>query len=136
METEEALKTIPLLSRKDLKREIEDDSLIEEDLNGIRHFHYEVNTMGITYLNIFFTLYGLKEEDIPYANLLTSILCSMNTDKHSYVELSRLSNAYTGGLGFNVSAYSRYDNSADYTLFCHPGKSSDIECRQADGTHW
>ena len=76
METEEALKTIPLLSRKDLKREIEDDSLIEEDLNGIRHFHYEVNTMGITYLNIFFTLYGLKEEDIPYANLLTSILCS------------------------------------------------------------
>lgn len=124
METEEALKTIPLLSRKDLKREIEDDSLIEEDLNGIRHFHYEVNTMGITYLNIFFTLYGLKEEDIPYANLLTSILCSMNTDKHSYVELSRLSNAYTGGLGFNVSAYSRYDNSADYTpVFAIRGKA-------------
>lgn len=47
-------------------------------------------------MNFYFTLGNLKEEDIPYAILLSSLLRSLSTTKHSYTELARLSNAYTG----------------------------------------
>ena len=114
METEEALKTIPLLSREDLKRKIEDEPLEKETVQGVTHFHFPVHTTGITYVNAFFNLYGLTEEDIPYAVLLTNVLRSMDTKHHSYQELERLSNAYTGGLSFSLSNYSRIDDSTQY----------------------
>ena len=114
METEEDLKTIPLLSRSDLKREIEEEPLEKEEAKGVTHFHFNVHTTGITYVNMFFKLYGLSEEEIPYAVLLSNVLRSMDTKSHSYTELERLSNAYTGGLSFAVSNYSRIDDTNTY----------------------
>ncbi len=114
METEEDLKTIPLLSRSDLKREIEEEPLEKEEVEGVTHFHFNVHTTGITYVNMFFKLYGLSEEEIPYAVLLSNVLRSMDTKSHSYTELERLSNAYTGGLSFAVSNYSRIDDANTY----------------------
>ena len=114
METEEALQTIPLLSREDLKREIEEEPLEKETIDGVTHFHFPVHTTGITYVNLFFKLYGLTEEDIPYAVLLTNVLRSMDTENHSYQELEQLSNAYTGGLSFSLSNYSRIDDASKY----------------------
>lgn len=114
METEEALKTIPLLSREDLKREIEEEPLEKEEIQGVTHFHFPVHTTGITYVNLFFKLYGLTEEEIPYAVLLSNVLRSMDTTKHSYTELEQLSNAYTGGLSFTLSNYSRIDDASRY----------------------
>lgn len=114
METEEALKTIPLLSREDLKREIEEEPLEKEEIQGVTHFHFPVHTTGITYVNLFFKLYGLTEEEIPYAVLLSNVLRSMDTTKHSYTELEQLSNAYTGGLSFSLSNYSRIDDASTY----------------------
>lgn len=75
-ETEEALETIPLLSRKDLKRTVEEEVLEKENVSGMDHFHFGVHTNGITYLNLYFPLSGLTEEDIPYAILL-STLCAV-----------------------------------------------------------
>lgn len=113
-ETEEALKTIPLLSRKDLKRPVEEEVLEKENVSGVDHFHFQVHTNGITYVNFYFTLGNLKEEDIPYAILLSSLLRSLSTTKHSYTELARLSNAYTGGMSFALNGYGRVDDTASY----------------------
>lgn len=113
-ETEEALKTIPLLSRKDLKRPVEEEVLEKERVSGVDHFHFQVHTNGITYVNFYFTLGNLKEEDIPYAILLSSLLRSLSTTKHSYTELARLSNAYTGGMSFALNGYGRVDDTASY----------------------
>ena len=113
-ETEEALATIPLLSRSDLKREVEEVSQEEEKVQGITHLSYQENTSGITYLNLFFTLYGLKAEDVPYAYLLTTILGSMDTDNHTYQELTRISNTYTGGMSYAITSY---DDKADNTKY-------------------
>ena len=113
-ETEEALKTIPLLSRKDLKRPIEEEVLEKESVYGVDHFHFQVHTNGITYLNLYFTLGNLKEADIPYAILLSSLLRSLSTTKHSYTELARLSNAYTGGMSFALNGYGKVNDTSSY----------------------
>ncbi len=124
METEEALKTIPLLSREDLKRDIEEEELVKGEAEGISHFHFPVHTTGISYVNMFFKLYGLSKEEIPYAILLASLLRSMDTEQHSYTELARLSNAYTGGLTFHVSSYSGIDDASKYVpVMCVRGKA-------------
>ncbi len=114
METEEALETIPLLSRQDLKREVEAEPLEKDTVQGVDHYHFQVHTTGISYINMFFTLYGLTEEDIPYAVLLSNVLTSMDTTHHSYTEIERLSNAYTGGISFTVSNYSQIDDTRKY----------------------
>lgn len=113
-ETEEALKTIPLLSRKDLKRPIEEEVLEKESVSGVDHFRFQVHTNGITYLNLYFTLGNLKEADIPYAILLSSLLRSLSTTKHSYTELARLSNAYTGGMSFALNGYGKVNDTSSY----------------------
>lgn len=113
-ETEEALKTIPLLSRKDLKRPVEEEVLKKERVSGVDHFHFQVHTNGITYVNFYFTLGNLKEEDIPYAILLSSLLRSLSTTKHSYTELARLSNAYTGGMSFALNGYGKVNDTFSY----------------------
>lgn len=113
-ETEEALKTIPLLSRKDLKRPVEEEVLEKESVSGVDHFHFQVHTNGITYVNFYFTLGNLKEEDIPYAILLSSLLRSLSTTKHSYTELARLSNAYTGGMSFALNGYGKVNDTSSY----------------------
>ena len=113
-ETEEALETIPLLSRKDLKRTVEEKVLEKENVSGMDHFHFDVHTNGITYLNLYFPLSGLTEEDIPYAILLSTLLRSLSTTKHSYGELARLSNAYTGGMSFAVNGYGKVEDTNAY----------------------
>ncbi len=124
METPEALETIPILSRSDLNRRIKDETLEESRAEGVTHLHYAAHTSSISYVNLFFTLYGLETEDIPYAYLLASLLSGMDTDSHTYQELTRLSNAYTGGLTFAVTSYSRADDDSSYVpVFIARGKA-------------
>lgn len=113
-ETEEALQTIPLLSRNDLNRDVEEEKLEKGTAGGIDHYHFDVHTTGITYINLYFKLANLAEQDIPYAILLSTLLRSLSTSKHSYGELARLSNAYTGGMTFSVGSYGDIDNDTDY----------------------
>ena len=131
METEEALKTIPLLSREDLKREIEEEVLEEETVSGIRHFHYDIHTTGISYVTMYFDLYDLTEEEIPYAVLLSGMLRSLDTEKHSYTELARISNAYTGGISFQISCIGDINDASKYKPFMVArGKALTSKARQ------
>lgn len=124
METPEALETIPLLTREDLKREISDETFEEGTAAGAPHLHFRVHTAGISYVNLFFTLYGLTAEELPYAYLLAELLSGMDTETKSYQEIAKLSNANTGGLSFAVSSYSRSDNDAVYVpVFIARGKA-------------
>lgn len=61
MDSEEALTAIPLLRREDLNREIENDEIENGRIEGIRHFHYNINSNGIVYLNLYFNLEGCQK---------------------------------------------------------------------------
>lgn len=123
-ESPDALATIPILSRDDLKRTIREETFEEGAAEGVPHLHYRADTSGIFYVNLFFTLYGLETEEIPYAYLLANLLSGMDTERRTYRELTRLSDASTGGLTFSVNAYSRADNDAVYVpVFIARGKA-------------
>ena len=61
VDSEEALTAIPLLRREDLNREIENDEIENGRIEEIRHFHYDINSNGIVYLNLYFNLEGLSK---------------------------------------------------------------------------
>ena len=133
-ETAEALATIPILSRSDLKRDIRDEVLEEQQVNGITHLHYAAHTSGISYVNLFFPLYGLETEDISYAYLLANLLSGMDTRNHTYQELTRLSNSNTGGLTFSVNSYSRADDDSSYVpVFIVRGKALTVRMKELTG---
>ena len=113
-DTPEQLASIPLLTRNDLKKTIIDDKMLEEDVENVRLYHCPQDTNGISYINLYFTLYGLEAEDLCYARLLANLLGAMDTEKYTYSELSRRSNAQTGGITFNVSAFGSKDDDTSY----------------------
>ena len=113
-DTEEALKTIPLLSRTDLNKKIEIFTQTESEICGITRLSYDDNTSGITYLNLFFNLNNLDSSEVSYAYLLMMVLESMNTVKYTYEDITRISNMYTGGLSFTVSCYGHKSNNEKY----------------------
>lgn len=117
VDSEEALTAIPLLRREDLNREIENDEIENGRIEGIRHFHYDINSNGIVYLNLYFNLEGLSKKDIFYANILTRLILSVNTVNYEYSELVRQSNAYTGGINFQVGSISNIDSDQKCTPY-------------------
>lgn len=113
-ESEEALATIPLLTRADLEKNLKDEVLEESTLAGIPRFHYRVHTGGITYVNLYFKLNNLSVEELPYAAILVELMGSVNTTTRDYREITKLANAYTGGIGFTMSAFGDKDDDGKY----------------------
>ncbi len=101
-ETEEALRSIPLLELSDIDPKAETYPLIEKSTHGVKTLIYPGFTNGIVYLKLLFDLNSVEVADYPYLTLLTEILGSMNTAHKSYEELGNAENIHTGGIGMSV----------------------------------
>lgn len=101
--TEEELRTLPVLKRSDIKKEINPLSNIEENIDGIKTIHHDFFTNGIVYLKAIFDITGLEAKYLPYVSLLSSLLTKVNTNKYSYKELDNMINIKSGGISFNTS---------------------------------
>lgn len=115
-DTEEALASIPLLDRKDIRRETEILSVTKEQVDGGTLLYQPLPTNKITYLNWFFDMTGISPELLPYCNLLSDVLGKMNTDEYSYAELAKYTDMYTGGIAFQMEALSTESNCNDYSV--------------------
>lgn len=87
-ETPEALATIPLLDRSDLRREVMKYPLEKTEINGIPVLHYDTELDGITYIQTMIDVTDLPKEELPYLGLFGTLLLDMDTKKHSYAELN------------------------------------------------
>lgn len=116
-DTAEALETIPLLERSDIRREVEVTETVLKQL-GTNDILYvpPAFTNKIAYLNWYFDLTGIDKDLLPYCYLLSDVLGKFNTDKYTYQELATASNKYTGGVSFQMHAYSAADDANDYTI--------------------
>ena len=112
--TKEELMTIPLLKREDIRREAAPLYVDERDVNGVKVIYSDVYTNGIGYLKLTFNTQYVPDELVPYAGLLRAVLGDIDTDRHSYFELSNEIDMNTGGIGF-VSAM--YPNVKDYKKY-------------------
>ena len=72
--SKEALESIPLLERSDIKREPRAFSNIEEEIDSIPFISHEYNTNGIAYISLIFDCNDLDKELVPYVGLLKSAM--------------------------------------------------------------
>ena len=111
-----AMESIPVLKRSDLRRQIE-PILSEKIAKGNSTYLYlSGQTNKIAYLNWYFDLSGINNELLPYAYLLSDVLGKVDTKDFTYQTLATATNKDTGGIGFQLSAYSKHDNSDDYSI--------------------
>lgn len=115
-DSKEALATIPKLSRNDVNREGEFDSVNVVKAAPYTLLHAPVFTSGIIYLDAFFDLSHLTEEEISYAALIASLLSDLSTEDRNYAELSNHIYKITGGYRFNVQLFKHYHDSAKDAL--------------------
>lgn len=106
-ETEEALRTIPVLKLSDIRKESYPLPLEVRDLSGTEVLFSDVNTNGIAYLNLYFDASAVTEEELPYLYLLSELLGMVDTEQHTYAELANLRNLYTGGITSDVVVYTK-----------------------------
>ena len=114
-ETPEALETIPILKREDLRREAEHLPLKFRDLDGTRILFSNIDTHGIIYLTFYFDAGKVPQDKLFHAYLLTSLLGNIDTKKHSYEELAILTNLNIGGFGTTLRADSEKDKPNSFT---------------------
>ena len=106
-DTEEALASIPILARSDIRAEAERLPLDLREIKGTQILYSDIETNGIVYLNFYFPMAAVAQKDLPYAYLLAEMFGAVDTARHSYAEISMLRNLYTGGFGADIVAYTR-----------------------------
>ena len=73
-------------------------------------------TNKIAYLNWYFDMSGIDGALLPYCYLLSDMLGKVDAGKYTYQQLSTLGTKYTGGVAFQVHAYSAAESVNDYTV--------------------
>ncbi len=100
--SKEDLAKIPMLSRKDMKREAAPFYNEEKQISGIPAVHHNMYSNGINYISLLFDLSDIKEEWVPYLGLLKAVLADMDTEEYSYNDLSNEIYLHTGGISVNL----------------------------------
>ena len=104
-DSEEDLKTIPLLNLSDLNKRAERISLIHDKVESTLTLLHTGETRGIGYLKYFFDTTIVPQEQLSYLSLLISLLGKVNTTNYSYGELSNEILFHTGGIGFSLDTF-------------------------------
>lgn len=103
--SEEDLQKIPMLERKDMKKQVMPFSNIEERIGDVSVVRHEVFTNGIDYISFLFDAGDVDKEDLPVLGLLRSVLAFVDTDSYSYSELNDVINIYSGGISSGLITY-------------------------------
>lgn len=114
--SKEALATIPLLTREDMKKEAVAFVNEEKNLGGVPVLFHDIFTNGIGYLNLVFRLSKVPADLFPYVGILKAVLMMVDTAHYSYGELFHEVNIHTGGIRFVVNTYANAENLEEYQV--------------------
>ena len=103
--TEEDMQKLPMLERKDMRKNVLPFSNIEETIENIPVVRHDVFTNGINYISFLFEAGDMDKEDWAYLGLLRSILAFVNTEHYSYSELNNIINIHSGGISSGLTTY-------------------------------
>lgn len=110
----EALATIPLLKREDMKKEAAPYVNEVKKAGKTTLLYHNVFTNGIGYLNLVFDLKKVPERLLPYVGILKSALTMVSTKNFGYAELFNEINIHTGGIQTVVNTYTNAENMKEY----------------------
>lgn len=97
-DTKEALATIPLLKREDIRKDAE--PLVNEirSAGATTVMYHDIFTNHISYFRFLFDVKQVPEELFPYIGILKSVLGYVDTENFTYGELFHEMNMETGGI--------------------------------------
>lgn len=112
----EALACIPVLDRKDIKKET--DKLYNEErmIAGKVSLYHPIYTNGINYMRLIFQVQDIPKEYFPYIGILKAVLGYVDTKNYSYGELFNKINLETGGIVPAINVYTNSKNLDESTL--------------------
>lgn len=131
-DTEEVLKTIPLLSINDIGEKVEELKIKESQYKGIKFLNHPCFTSKIAYITLMFDSSCVTPEEVPYLSLLTTLLGKVNTKNYSYTELSNEMLINTGGIYFKSEVYGDSEDPLKYKTFIE-GHCSVVLDKISDG---
>ena len=108
------LEVLPLLQLSDIKKEADRLPIKFRDLDGVRIVHSNVQTNGIIYLRMYLDAMKVPQDLQLTAYLFTELLGRVDTKERSYEELANEINLNLGGLGMNLSAYTKAGKSDSF----------------------
>ncbi len=114
--SKEALETIPLLTRQDMKKEAAAFVNEVRVADGTTILFHDIFTNGIGYLNLIFDLKQVPARLLPYVGILKAVLTMVDTEHYSYGELFNEINIHTGGIKAVVSTYTNADKLDEYKM--------------------
>lgn len=97
-DTLENLEKIPLLSRKDLRKEAAGFVNEMRKIKETDFLYHDLFTNGIGYLRLIFKLDKVPEDLFPYIGVLTGTFGLLNTKHYGYADLFNEMNILTGGM--------------------------------------
>ena len=112
-DSKEALATIPLLKREDIRKEAE--PLVNEirKTGDTTVMYHDIFTNHISYFRFLFDVKQVPEELFPYIGILKSVLGYMDTENFTYGELFHEINMETGGITSVTNFFTNARNLSD-----------------------
>ncbi|MBE5885839.1 MAG: insulinase family protein [Lachnospiraceae bacterium] len=115
-DSKEALQTIPLLTREDMRKEIVPLSNIKEDIDGTPFIKHDIFTNGIGYVRLVFSADNISTDMLAYSGILKNVLGYMDTDKHTYGDLFNEIHLNTGGISSGFVLYDDVKEEGSYRI--------------------
>lgn len=99
------LDCLPKVSLDDVPLLVRDIALKHEKHSTFETFHHDCFTNHILYADLTFDLPYISDEELPYLQLLISILPELGCGDRDYVKNLEYIQAHTGGVGFSSSLH-------------------------------
>ncbi len=115
-DSKEALQTIPLLTREDMRKEIVPLSNKMEDIDGTPFIKHDIFTNGIGYVRLVFSADNISTDMLAYSGILKNVLGYMDTDKHTYGDLFNEIHLNTGGISSGFVLYDDVKEEGSYRI--------------------
>ncbi len=112
-DSDEVKSCIPLLKREDISKESVEIHNTPHKLGDTTILHHDVDTNGISYLDLMFDTKDVPDELISYIGVLRAVLGMVDTADYSYGELFYEINAQTGGIHAGIHTFNYKDNLED-----------------------
>ena len=106
-DTPEKLATIPALSLSDISDKVDIIPEKVTDASGVKTLLHDIETSGIVYLEEYFDVSDLSEEEIFDLKILVSLFSNVKTERHSAIELQNLINSQLGSLSLSVTSMTK-----------------------------
>jgi presequence protease len=106
----QSLECLPKIELKDVPLYVQDFPLSYEQFRDLHIYHHECFTNHIVYADLIFDLPKIAEEDLPYVQLLITLMPEIGAKDRTYAENLEYIQAHTGGVGISCSLHPQVDS--------------------------